>query len=113
VPPERTGAVAAVISVAREISGVLGVAVIAAILSARKGTALRAGLSQQEAFLSGYRTGLLTAAALAVLGGVIAYRTLGAGAARLSSSPAPARPTATGSTGGSPPRARHAHAGQR
>ena len=44
-----------------------------AVLASRQGTALAAGKAPVDAFLSGYRWGLLLAAALAVAGGVTAF----------------------------------------
>jgi EmrB/QacA subfamily drug resistance transporter len=83
VPPARAGVVSAVISVAREISGVLGIAVTGAVLTLRENFALDGGASPDEAFLAGYRTGLLVGAGLAVLGGLIAWVTLRPGQAML------------------------------
>jgi EmrB/QacA subfamily drug resistance transporter len=64
VPEAKAGVAAAVISAAREVSGVLGIALIGAIV----GT--------QASFASGYALGLWFSAALTLLGGLIALRTL-------------------------------------
>ncbi len=73
MPPSQAGIASAVFNAAREVAGLLGITVIGAVLSTRQGSALRAGNSPTEAFLSGYHSGLLLAALLVVAGGVAAY----------------------------------------
>ncbi|MEP6853328.1 MAG: hypothetical protein ABJA87_11820 [bacterium] len=60
----------------REVAGLLGITVIGAILTARQSASLRAGHDAADAFLSGYRAGLLVAAVLVALGGVVAWVSL-------------------------------------
>jgi cation transporter-like permease len=56
-----------------EVAGLLGITVVGAILTARQSSALHAGHSATDAFLTGYRTGLLVAAVLVALGGLAAF----------------------------------------
>jgi hypothetical protein len=83
VPPGRVGMVSAVISVSREISGVLGIAVTGAVLTLRESSAVRGGATPDDAFVAGYRTGLLVGAVLALSGVFIALRALRPGQAML------------------------------
>lgn len=73
MPGAQAGVASGIFNAAREVSGLLGITVIGAILTARQGAALRAGDAPVDAFLSGYRTGLLVAAALVAAGGVAAF----------------------------------------
>jgi len=73
MPTERAGVASGIFNAAREVSGLLGITVIGAILTARQGAVLRAGHTPVDAFLSGYRLGLLVAAALVTAGGVAAF----------------------------------------
>jgi MFS family permease len=73
MPGEQAGVASGIFNASREVSGLLGITVIGAILAARQSTALRAGHSAVDAYLSGYRAGLLVAAALVAAGGVAAY----------------------------------------
>jgi hypothetical protein len=57
----------------REVAGLLGITVIGAILTARQGAQLAAGHAPVDAFLSGYRIGLIVAAILVAAGGVAAF----------------------------------------
>ena len=75
-PSERAGLAAGIVSTAREVSGVFGIAVIGAILVAREHAELHLGASASSAFLAGYRTGLQVAAGLVLLGAVVAVATL-------------------------------------
>jgi MFS family permease len=80
MPADRAGVASGIFNASREISGLLGITVIGAILSAREHTSLRAGHSATTAFLTGYRTGLVVAAVLVGAGGVAAWVSLrGAG----------------------------------
>jgi EmrB/QacA subfamily drug resistance transporter len=74
VPPERAGVVSAVVSVAREVSGALGIAVMGSVLVLRQTAAAEGGAPAQEAFLSGYRTAVWLAGVLCAVGAVIAWR---------------------------------------
>jgi EmrB/QacA subfamily drug resistance transporter len=73
MPPARAGVASGIFNAAREVSGLLGITVIGAILTARQSASLQAGHAPLDAFLSGYRTGLLVAAALVAAGGVAAF----------------------------------------
>jgi EmrB/QacA subfamily drug resistance transporter len=73
MPTGQAGVASAVFNASREVAGLLGITVIGAVLASRQGTALAAGKAPVDAFLSGYRWGLLLAAALAVAGGVTAF----------------------------------------
>jgi hypothetical protein len=57
----------------RQTGGLLGIASIGAILAAQQSAALRHGRSARDAFLAGYRPGLLVAAGLIIGGAVVAY----------------------------------------
>jgi hypothetical protein len=63
----------ALFNAAREVSGLLGITVIGVILSARETARAHHGASPTMAFLSGYRLGLVVAAALVACGGVVAW----------------------------------------
>src|SRR5216683_2290204 len=76
LPQAQAGVAGGILNAAREASGLLGVTVIGAILTARQGAALAAGATPHAAFLAGYSVGLAAAAALVLLGGVIALRTM-------------------------------------
>ncbi|MGZ4507931.1 MAG: MFS transporter [Blastococcus sp.] len=76
MPSERAGVASGVFNASRELAGLLGITVIGAILSARQSAALRAGEVPLDAFLSGYRLGLLVSAALVAVGGLAAWRAL-------------------------------------
>jgi EmrB/QacA subfamily drug resistance transporter len=76
VPPARAGVVSAVVSVSREVSGVLGIALTGAVLAWRQSSALHGGATSSDAFLTGYRTGLLFGAVMALVGGFLATKTL-------------------------------------
>jgi hypothetical protein len=51
----------------------LGITVIGAVLATRQSASIRAGHAPVDAFLSGYRGGLVVAALLVAAGGVAAY----------------------------------------
>jgi EmrB/QacA subfamily drug resistance transporter len=76
LPQAQAGVAGGILNAAREASGLLGVTVIGAILTARQGAALAAGATPHAAFLAGYSAGLAAAAALVLAGGVIALRTM-------------------------------------
>lgn len=71
MPEDRAGMGSAVVAVAREVSGVLGIALIGAILAARQATALAEGSPPAEAFLDGHVTGLIGAAVLVLAGAIV------------------------------------------
>src|SRR6266851_1716494 len=96
LPPDRAGVAGGILNVAREASGLLGVTIIGAILTARQGAALAAGATPHAAFLAGYSAGLAAAAALVLVGGVIALRTMPGRAPATTLRPLP-RPVQVGS----------------
>lgn len=73
MPVDQAGVASAVFNASREVAGLLGITVIGAILTSRQGSALRAGHPATDAFLTGYRTGLIVAALLVAAGGLAAY----------------------------------------
>ena len=73
MPTGQAGVASAVFNASREVAGLLGITVIGAVLTSRQGSALAEGKNPVDAFLVGYRSGLLLAAALVVAGGVTAY----------------------------------------
>jgi MFS family permease len=73
MPRDEAGVASGIFNASREVSGLLGITVIGAVLTARQSVLLSAGESPVDAFLGGYRAGLLLAAALVALGGVAAY----------------------------------------
>ena len=73
MPREEAGVASGIFNASREVSGLLGITVIGAVLTARQSVLLSAGESPIDAFLGGYRAGLLLAATLVALGGVAAY----------------------------------------
>lgn len=73
MPTAQAGMASAVFNASREVAGLLGITVIGAVLTSRQGALLASGHSQLEAFLSGYRYGLVLAGVLVVAGGIAAY----------------------------------------
>jgi len=76
MPTSQAGVASAVFNASREVAGLLGITVIGAVLTSRQADALAAGHSPVDAYLTGYRTGLVLAAALVIAGGVVAYAAL-------------------------------------
>ena len=76
MPVAQAGVASGIFNAAREVAGLLGITVIGAILANRQTAALHAGHSTVDAFLSGYRWGLVVAAILVAAGGVAAYLAL-------------------------------------
>jgi EmrB/QacA subfamily drug resistance transporter len=75
-PTAQAGVASGVFNASREVAGLLGITVIGAVLTSRQGVALAAGHTPVEAFLSGYRAGILLAGVLVVAGGVVAFAAL-------------------------------------
>lgn len=73
MPREEAGVASGIFNASREVSGLLGITVIGAILAARQTGLLAGGTSPVEAFLGGYRTGGLISAVLVAAGAVAAY----------------------------------------
>ena len=76
LPADRAGVASAVFNASREVAGLLGITVIGVVLTARRNAAARTGLGPQAAFLSGYRLGLVVAAAMVMVGGGAAWLAL-------------------------------------
>jgi EmrB/QacA subfamily drug resistance transporter len=76
MPTSQAGVASAVFNASREVAGLLGITVIGAVLTGRQGHALADGHSPVDAYLTGYRTGLVLAAVLVVAGGAAAYAAL-------------------------------------
>ena len=76
MPTSQAGVASAVFNASREVAGLLGITVIGAVLTSRQGASIAAGHAPVDAFLTGYRSGLLLAAALVVAGGVAAFAAL-------------------------------------
>jgi EmrB/QacA subfamily drug resistance transporter len=73
MPSSEAGVASGIFNASREVAGLLGITVIGAILTARQAAQLRVGEAPVQAFLSGYKLGLLVAAALVALGGLAAF----------------------------------------
>jgi EmrB/QacA subfamily drug resistance transporter len=73
MPVHQAGVASGIFNAAREVAGLLGITVIGAILTARQGAALGSGHAPLDAFLSGYRLGLIVAAVLVAAGGAAAF----------------------------------------
>jgi EmrB/QacA subfamily drug resistance transporter len=76
MPTERAGIASGLFNASREVAGLLGITVIGAILTARQSAALHTGSAPVDAFLSGYRLGLLVSAVLVAVGGLAAFLAL-------------------------------------
>ena len=73
MPRAEAGVASGIFNASREVSGLLGITVIGAVLTARQSALLAAGDTPADAFLGGYQAGLLLAAGLVALGGVAAF----------------------------------------
>jgi EmrB/QacA subfamily drug resistance transporter len=73
MPRDEAGVASGIFNASREVAGLFGITVIGAILTARQAAAVHADHAPVDAFLSGYRLGLLVAAVLVAAGGVAAY----------------------------------------
>jgi hypothetical protein len=75
-PEAQTGIASALLNDAREVAGLLGIAVVGAVLRSSQSSALRTGSSAPQAFVDGYHNGILIAAILCGVGVVISYALL-------------------------------------
>ena len=76
MPQDQAGVASGVFNTSRELAGLLGITVIGVILTSRQDSALASGALPLDAFLSGYRLGLLVAGALVVAGAAAAWAAL-------------------------------------
>jgi hypothetical protein len=68
VPVDKAGVGSAVLNAFRQVGGSVGIALIGAIMAAEAG-----GRTTVEAFMDGFETSLLVAAAIALAGAVVAF----------------------------------------
>ncbi len=76
LPHEKAGGGSAIVSTAREISGVLGIVAIGAVLVVRRQHAIDSGVNETEAFVTGYHLGLIVATVIMILGAIVSWLTL-------------------------------------
>jgi EmrB/QacA subfamily drug resistance transporter len=76
MPTSQAGVASAIFNASREVAGLLGITVIGAVLTSRQGDALAAGHTPVDAFMTGYVTGDVLAAALVMAGGLAAFAAL-------------------------------------
>jgi len=76
LPPGKASAASGIINAARELSGLLGVTIIGAILTSRAAAASRSGAAPLHAFLEGYQLAIVIAAAIVAIGIPTAWITL-------------------------------------
>jgi hypothetical protein len=68
VPVEKSGVGSAVLNSARQVGGTMGVAIMGAIMASEAG-----GERTPEAFMKGFEAALLVAAAIALVGAIVAF----------------------------------------
>jgi EmrB/QacA subfamily drug resistance transporter len=90
LPANRAAAASAVLNTAREVSGLLGVTIVGAILTTRQSAAARGGADPLHAFLDGYQFALVVAAAIVFVGAPVAWFTLRSRTARAAVAEQPA-----------------------
>ena len=73
MPSAQAGVASGLFNASREVAGLLGITVIGAVLTARESAVARGGAAPMDAFLSGYRLGLLVSAALVAVGAAAAW----------------------------------------
>ena len=91
VPVDKSGVGAAVLNSARQVGGTMGIAIMGAIMAAEAG-----GERSADAFMGGFETALLVAAAIAIAGAVVAFTLVRPheGAGERAGPPATAEPAA-------------------
>ncbi len=72
VPVEKAGIASGALNTSRELAGALGIAVLGAILAARRHAELGHGATASAAFVSGYSLALLIGAGVMLVGAVVA-----------------------------------------
>jgi MFS family permease len=76
LPENRAAAASGVLNTAREVSGLLGVTIVGAILTTRQAASARGGADPLHSFLDGYQFALVIAAAIVFVGAPIAWYTM-------------------------------------
>ncbi|MFT4035623.1 MAG: MFS transporter, partial [Patulibacter sp.] len=76
VPTEHVGQGAAVVSTARELSGIVGIVGIGAVLVVRRAAALDAGAPPDDAFVAGFHLALIAATVIMAFGALVSWLTL-------------------------------------
>jgi EmrB/QacA subfamily drug resistance transporter len=76
VRPDKAGVGSAVLNSMRQVGGSLGIAIMGAIVAAGISSSLKAGHPRPLAFVNGLHHGLDVAAAITIVGAVIAFATL-------------------------------------
>jgi len=94
IPEERTGVAGGILNVGREISAVLGVVVLGAVLGALEREALAEGSTKAEAMEQGSSTALLVGGCLVLCGALITLFTLQRRSELPKEAPADAKPKA-------------------
>lgn len=76
MPQDQAGVASGVFNTSRELAGLLGITVIGVILTSRQDSVLSGGGLPVDAFLSGYRLGLIVAGALVCAGAIASWHAL-------------------------------------
>ncbi|MDE3070552.1 MAG: MFS transporter, partial [Acidobacteriota bacterium] len=76
VPDTKAGLASGVLNASQQAGGVFGIAVLGAVLTSHANTALAHGSSQPAAFVDGFTSALLIAAAVALAGAAVAASTI-------------------------------------
>jgi EmrB/QacA subfamily drug resistance transporter len=76
MPQDQAGVASGVFNTSRELAGLLGITVIGVILSSRESSVIGDGGMPVDAFLSGYRLGLVVAGALVFAGAIASWAAL-------------------------------------
>lgn len=76
MPKDQAGVASGVFNTSRELAGLLGITVIGVVLASRQDAVLAGGGAPVDAFLSGYRLGLVVAGILVFAGAVASWAAL-------------------------------------